>query len=135
MTSTDELAVTRVVSHDGAEIAYWTSGEGPPLVLVHGASSNHTTWDPLLPYLQPHATVHTLDRRGRGASGDGPDYDIAREFEDVAAVVDAVAATFGSAVGVFGHSYGGHCAFGAASLTSNIRRPCCTRAGHRMIRA
>jgi pimeloyl-ACP methyl ester carboxylesterase len=119
---TGESTVTRVVSGDGTQIAYWTSGEGPPLVLVHGAPADHTRWRPLLPYLEPHATVHAIDRRGRGASGDGSDYDLAREFEDVAAVVDAVAAASGSAVDVYGHSFGGLCAFGGAALTSNIRR-------------
>lgn len=122
MARTQEPTEGRVASGDGTEIAYWASGEGPPLVLVHGTTSNHTTWRPLLPYLEPHVTVHTMDRRGRGASGDAPDYDLAREFEDVAAVVDAVAAGSGSAVDLLGHSFGGLCAFGAATLTSNVRR-------------
>lgn len=91
VNGTDEATMTRVTSRDGTQIAYWTSGEGPPLVVVHGTTADHTRWRPLLPYLEPRATVHALDRRGRGASGDAPDYDVAREFEDVAAVVDAVA--------------------------------------------
>lgn len=115
--------MTRVVSRDGTEIAYWTSdGGGPPLLLVHGTACDHSRFAPLLPYLQPHATIHAMDRRGRGASGDAADYDPAREFQDVAAVVDAIADTSGSSVAVYGHSYGGYCAFGAATLTSNIRR-------------
>ncbi len=117
-----ESALTRVVSRDGTEIAYWTSGDGPPLVLVHGTAGVHERFAPLLPYLEPHATLHVMDRRGRGASGDAPDYDLAREFEDVAAVVDAIAKASGSAVDVYGHSYGGNCAFGAALLTRNVRR-------------
>ena len=120
--SADESTLARVASRDGAEIAYGTSGEGPPLVLVHGTTADRTRWRPLLPYLEPHATVHAVDRRGRGASGDAPDYDLAREFEDVAVVVDAIAEASGSAVDVYGHSYGGNCAFGAALLTRNIRR-------------
>ncbi|HEU4397426.1 MAG TPA: alpha/beta fold hydrolase, partial [Actinomycetota bacterium] len=96
MTGTTEATVTRVVSRDGTEIGYWTSGEGPPLLLVHGTTADHTRWRPLLPYLEPHATVYALDRRGRGTSGDAPDYGVAREFEDVAAVVDAVAEASGS---------------------------------------
>jgi pimeloyl-ACP methyl ester carboxylesterase len=114
--------MARVVSGDGTEIAYWTSGEGPPLVLVHGGPADHTRWRPLLPYLEPHATVHAMDRRGRGASGDGPDYAMEREFEDVAAVVEAVAEASGSAVDVYGHSFGAACALGGATLTSNVRR-------------
>ena len=80
-----------VTSKDGTAIAYWTSGKGPPLVLVHGTPDDHTRWRPLLPYLESHTTVHAMDRRGRGGSGDGPQYTLEREYEDVAAVVDAVA--------------------------------------------
>lgn len=114
-------APTRVVSGDGTEIAFWTSGQGPPLLLVHGTAGVRERFAPLLPYLEPHATVHVMDRRGRGGSGDAPDYELAREFEDVAVVVDAIADASGAGVDVYGHSYGGNCAFGAALLTSNIR--------------
>jgi pimeloyl-ACP methyl ester carboxylesterase len=122
MNRTEEAMMTRVISHDGTDIAVWTSGEGPPLVLVHGTTADHTRWAPVLPFLERHVTVHAVDRRGRGASGDHPDYDVAREYEDVAAVVDAVAGTSGSAVDLLGHSFGGVCAFGASTLTSNVRR-------------
>jgi pimeloyl-ACP methyl ester carboxylesterase len=37
-------------------------------------------------------------------------------------VVDAVAEASGSAVDVYGHSFGGLCAFGAATLTANVGR-------------
>jgi pimeloyl-ACP methyl ester carboxylesterase len=63
-----------------------------------------------------------MDRRGRGASGDAPDYELAREYEDVAAVVDAAAEASGAPVDLYGHSHGGIVAFGAATLTSKIRR-------------
>lgn len=120
MAHTDESIMSKVTSRDGPEIAYWTSGDGPPLVVVHGTPADHTRWRPVLPYLEPYATVHAMDRRGRGASGDGPDYSLAGEYEDVAAVVDAVADAAGTPVDVYGHSHGGFCAFGAATLTSNI---------------
>lgn len=114
------MTATRVTSRDGTEIAYWTSGQGPPLLLVHGAPADHTRFEPLLPYLEPHVTVHAMDRRGRGGSSDGEVYDLAREFEDVAAVVDSISEASGSAVAVYGHSFGGNCAWGAPALTSNI---------------
>jgi pimeloyl-ACP methyl ester carboxylesterase len=120
MAITHQSTPTRVTSRDGTEIAVWTSGEGPPLVLVHGTTADHTRWRPVLPSLERRATIHALDRRGYGASGDAPGYCLAREYEDVAAVVDAVAAESGSAVDLLGHSHGGICAFGAAALTSNI---------------
>lgn len=122
MTVTDAQTMTTVTSRDGTQIAWWSGGQGPPLVLVHGATVDHTNWRALRPYLEPHVTVHAIDRRGRGASGDGPKYDVRREYEDVAAVVDATARDAGQAVDVLGHSYGGLCALGAAALTSNIRR-------------
>jgi pimeloyl-ACP methyl ester carboxylesterase len=111
-----------VRSRDGTPIAVFGSGDGPPLVLVHGASADHTTFRVLAPLLAPMYTIHAIDRRGRGASGDTPPYDIEREYEDIAAVASAVAREAGRAVDVFGHSYGGRCALGAALLTPHIRR-------------
>lgn len=116
-----EETLHHVPSGDGTDIAYFSSGDGPPLVLVHGATASHRRWSPLRPYLESHATVHAVDRRGRGASGDGVDYAIEREYEDVAAVIDAVAATAGTTVDVLGHSFGGAVSFGAALQTDNVR--------------
>lgn len=117
-----QTTASRVTSRDGTEIGYWTSGDGPPLVLVHGATADHTRWRPILPLLEPRVTVIALDRRGRGASGDAPNYAMEREFEDVAAVVDAVAQATGGPVDLLGHSFGGGCALGGAALTANLRR-------------
>src|SRR5712692_2003132 len=65
-----------------------------------------------------HFTVWTLDRRGRGASGDATAYALERECEDIAAVIDAI----GGAVHVLGHSFGGLCALEAALLTPHLGR-------------
>lgn len=122
MMETQLTTVSTTTSRDGTEIGYWTSGQGPPLLLVHGGFGDHTRWDALRPYLEPHVTVHAMDRRGRGASGDGPDYDVAREFEDVAAVVDAIAESAGTDVDVYGVSSGASYALAAEALTTRIRR-------------
>ena len=122
MTRTAEATITHLTSADGTGIAVFISGEGRPLVVVPGTTSDHTTWRFVLPYLEGHVAVHAVDRRGRGESGDDPDYSIAKEYVDVAAVVDAAAAAAGSPVDLLGHSYGGNVAFGAATLTPNIRR-------------
>ena len=111
-----------VTSRDGTPIAVFSSGDGPPVILVHGASADHTTFRVIGPLLAQAFRIHAIDRRGRGASGDGPAYAIEREYEDVAAVADALAAESGVAVDVVGHSYGGRCALGAALLTESIRR-------------
>ena len=111
-------------SRDSTESAYGQAGKGPPLVLVHGTPADHTRWRPLLPYLETHFTLFAGDRRGRGASTDSPDYALEREFEDIAAVVNAVASMGGGpvSVSVYGHSHGGIVAFGAATITENIHR-------------
>jgi hypothetical protein len=35
-----------VASVDGTPIAYWRSGDGPPLILVHGSFDDHNVWAP-----------------------------------------------------------------------------------------
>lgn len=107
-------------STDGTPIALFSSGTGPPLVLVHGAAADHTTFRVLGPRLATAFSIHAIDRRGRGASGDTAPYAIEREFEDVAAVASELARDAGAPVPVFGHSYGGRCALGAALLTEDI---------------
>lgn len=121
-----ELTTT---SRDGTRIAYWRTGQGPPLVLVHGATADHTRWETVLPLLEPHVTVHAMDRRGRGGSGDAAEYRIEEEGADVAAVVAAVADATGGPVDVLGHSYGGLCTLEALTQTGGIRRAVLYEAG------
>jgi pimeloyl-ACP methyl ester carboxylesterase len=111
-----------VRSADGTSIAVWAEGAGPPLVLVHGSLTDHTTFAPLVAELRGGLTTFSMDRRGYGASGDAPGYAIGREFEDVAAVVDAVAASTGRPVTLFGHSYGAGTAMGGAALTDRLHQ-------------
>lgn len=105
-----------VTSHDGTRIAYERRGEGPPLVLIHGTGIDHTYWDSVVPELGRHFTVCSVDRRGRGESGDTASYEIQREFEDVAAMVASIAGD----VFLVAHSYGALCSLEAALLTTNI---------------
>jgi hypothetical protein len=69
---------TQVASRDGTEVGYFTSGDGPPLVLVHGALGDHTggprccrTWRPTSPStpvprrLGMHTGVRTPPRADR----------------------------------------------------------------------
>jgi pimeloyl-ACP methyl ester carboxylesterase len=113
-----ENPMMTVKSKDGTPIAYARSGDGPPLVVVHGTTADHTRWAPILPELEKHFTVYAVDRRGRGGSGDAASYAIEREFEDVAAVVDSV----GHPVYLLGHSYGAICSLEAATRTKSIRK-------------
>lgn len=113
-----EDAVQTFVSADGTSIGCLRTGRGRPLVLVHGSPADHSTFEHLIPHLEPSVTVYAMDRRGRGLSGDGPSYTHEREFEDVVAIVDAL----GPDVDLFGHSYGCVVALEAARRTANLRR-------------
>lgn len=110
----------KVTSPDGTSIAYYRSGTGRPLVLVHGTGGSNPAvgWTAAMPALENHFTVYAMDRRGRGESGDGSTYAIEYEFEDIVAVVDSI----GEPVYLLGHSFGGLCALGAGLLTPHIRK-------------
>jgi pimeloyl-[acyl-carrier protein] methyl ester esterase len=46
---------------------HWTkTGEGSPLVLLHGWGFDSAIWDPLLPFLQEKYTVYSVDLPGFG---------------------------------------------------------------------
>ena len=107
-----------IFSRDNTPIAYKITGSGTPLVMVHGTNGSYAHWNLALPQLSQHFSVYAMERRGRGASGDAPDYDIQREFEDVAALANAV----DGPVDVFGHSFGAGCVLGAAQYIPNLRR-------------
>ncbi len=105
---------------DGTNIAVFVQGEGPALVMVHGSIADHTTFDSLVAAMSDDLATYALDRRGFGGTPDRPGYTIERDFQDVAGVVDAVAAHTGGRVALWGHSYGANCAMGAAALTDRV---------------
>lgn len=108
----------KVKSKDGTPIAYERSGTGPPLVLVHGTTADHTRWAYVLPILEQKFTVYAVDRRGRGQSGDSAIYTVEREFEDIAAVVDSIQ----EPVNLLGHSFGALCSLEASLLAKNLKK-------------
>lgn len=109
-----------VRSPDGTPIAVWVQGDGPAIVMVHGSPTDHTTFDALVAELRSDMTTCAMDRRGSGASGDTEPYSIERESEDVAAVIDAIAAEVTGPVAVWGHSYGCGPAMGAAARSDHV---------------
>jgi pimeloyl-ACP methyl ester carboxylesterase len=100
-----------VRSADGTAIAYERSGSGPALVLVGGALSDRRGAAALVPLLADSFTVLAYDRRGRGDSGDTPPYAVAREIEDLHALVEVA----GGTAHVYGHSSGGVLALAATA--------------------
>lgn len=109
-----------VNSKDGTPIGCRISGTGPTLLLVHGGTADHRRWAGIWPRFEQHFSVYAMDRRGRGMSGDSPEYNLFREVEDVAAVVEAAFKRSGEPVSVLGHSFGGLCSLEAALLSDTI---------------
>jgi pimeloyl-ACP methyl ester carboxylesterase len=95
----------RTVRIHGYRRAFYTAGDGPVLLLLHGIGMDHRTWLPALPALSRHFTVIMPDLLGHGAS-DKPraDYSIpgfANGMRDLLTVLGISRAT------VVGHSMGG----------------------------
>ena len=74
---------------NGLEVAYRRAGEGPPLVLVHGATSDGRLWQPQLEALADHFTVVAWDEPGAGDSSDIPaDFKLADYADALAALIE-----------------------------------------------
>lgn len=97
----------------GTAVAFDRSGAGPAVILVGGAlvARSDPKLTQLAALLAPRFTVFTYDRRGRGESGDTPPYAIAREVEDLEALVSEA----GGSASVFGMTSGGVLAIEAAA--------------------
>jgi pimeloyl-ACP methyl ester carboxylesterase len=108
-----------VTSADGTSIAYEVQGAGSPLIIVNGALSTKAgeTQAELVGELAPHFTVYGYDRRGRGDSGDTAPYAVAREIDDIEALIERA----GGTAHLFGHSSGGCLALLAARALGDSR--------------
>ncbi|MEU4172446.1 alpha/beta hydrolase [Streptomyces sp. NPDC026665] len=100
----------KTISRDGTPIAYERHGDGPTVVLVGGAMCTGATLAPLAEALSERFGAITYDRRGRGASGDTAPFAVAREVEDIAALIEAC----GGSAALYGISSGGALALEAA---------------------
>jgi len=101
---------------NGINIAYESTGEGPPLLFITGLGYGGWFWNKQVPELSRHYRVITFDNRGSGGTDkpDGP-YSTAMLAQDTAGLLDALDITDAYVVG---HSLGG---FVAQELT--LARP------------
>jgi pimeloyl-ACP methyl ester carboxylesterase len=105
------------ISADGTEIVGRVRGQGPPLVLVHGAfGDGEVAYKALVPHLADRFTCYTPSTRGRGLSGDNPDHSPPRLQEDVTAFVDSI----GEPVCLVGWSGSGAWVLGAADHSDSV---------------
>ena len=113
-----------VISSDGSTIAYDRQGDGPPVILVDGALGDRTLdrkfkqLSGISDSLSSRFTVVIYDRRGRGESTEAGPFDVQREIEDVAALIQAV----GGRASLFGFSSGGALALRAAGAGIGVDR-------------
>jgi 3-oxoadipate enol-lactonase len=88
------------------QLYFKETGEGAPMVLVHGFPLDHTIWDPVVPLLEPHARLILPDLRGHGRSpAPGGVYDMRTMADDLLSLIDALQI---ERVTLIGHSMGGY---------------------------
>jgi pimeloyl-ACP methyl ester carboxylesterase len=104
----ERISSHRVKSGD-AEIAYWTLGDGPPVVLLHPFPANHEFWLPVAETLATRYRVILPDLRGHGESevGEGP-ATMEKHAADLARVMDDAGVGRAPLIGV---SIGGYVIF------------------------
>lgn len=109
-----EIKKDFVNSKDGTIISYQVIGEGPGVVILHGAFRASQHYLRLASNLSDVFTVYIMDRRGRNESGPkGSEYSVQKECEDVIALLQKHDITY-----LFGHSYGG-----LISLNTALQHP------------
>jgi pimeloyl-ACP methyl ester carboxylesterase len=115
------MTMGTVLSADGTAISFDAWGDGPPLILIDGATSHRAVSQinaQVGALLRDEFRVYSYDRRGRGESGDTTPYAVQREIEDLAALIaDAGAPAF-----VCGYSSGAVLALDAAASGLPIAR-------------
>lgn len=110
--------IQRATSDDGTTIAGRVYGEGPPLVLVHGAMADGPIeWSELLPHLVDRFTCYLPDMRNRGLSDPHPDPSRAARVRDTVAFVESI----GEPVALMGASGGGMTTLGATAASDMVR--------------
>ncbi len=109
----------RLFTSDSRTVSYEKHGSGPPLVLVHGAFTDHwTNWEFVLPYWERDFTSYAIARPGRGETPAAPDRAFEDDSRDVVALIESIA----EPVYLLGHSFGAHVALAAAAMApSRVR--------------
>ncbi|WP_223420849.1 alpha/beta fold hydrolase [Tateyamaria pelophila] len=83
---------------------YWSEGQGPALVLIHGVGLRAEAWGGVMPLLAPHFMVYAVDMPGHGASplnNTTTLVDYTERFAAFIAALDAPVAVAGHSMGAF----------------------------------
>lgn len=76
---------------NGQILFYEKSGDGSPIILVHGNGETHEIFDELIPRLAADYTVYAIDARGHGQSATPAELHYEDMAEDILAFIDALA--------------------------------------------
>lgn len=81
----------RRLEANGTTIAYARSGQGPPIVLMHGAEADHSMFAALTAELEKHLTVIAYDQRDSGETRNpGQPYTLEDMGDDAAALIEGL---------------------------------------------
>jgi len=94
----------RDIDANGTSISCKVSGQGAPVVLIHGAEADHSMFDGFGALLAEHFTVIAYDQRDSGGTRNPPvPYGLAEMADDAAALIAALghdrAHAFGTSLG------------------------------------
>jgi len=105
---------------NGIQLYYELSGQGTPLLFLHGLGSSTQDWELQCPFFASHYQVLAVDTRGHGRSGKPPGpYSVPQFAADVAALVRRLEMP---ALHVVGLSMGGMIGFQLALDTPELVR-------------
>jgi pimeloyl-ACP methyl ester carboxylesterase len=113
-----DFKTATLTASDGTRIGYRRIGQGPGIILVHGALQSSLNFTKLAQALSVDFTVYVPDRRGRGLSGAyGQHDDRITEAKDILALAHAT-----GTVHIFGLSSGAIITLQAALLDRAIQK-------------
>jgi pimeloyl-ACP methyl ester carboxylesterase len=103
------------------DVHYRKTGQGFPVLLIHGTSSSLHTWHYWHDILSEHFTVYSVDLPGCGLTGPHPDddYSIAAYLEFLESFTTDVGL---SGFHIAGNSLGGHIAWEYAAVSSKVSK-------------
>jgi pimeloyl-ACP methyl ester carboxylesterase len=104
--------------HEAETLAYWSSGSGPPVLLVHGWEGSHADLDAFVgPLLAAGLRVVAVDLPGHGESTG-----TVAAAPDLGNAVVAIGEALGPLAGIIGHSAGSPAV--AYALLAGLRTSC-----------
>ena len=119
MSEISTYSMGEMTSADGTKIGFRQYGAGPALILVQGAIGTVESYHDLASHLAADFSVYVPERRGRPLSPReyAPDHSVARELEDLQAVIQV-----SGAHSLFGLSSGAVIALEAARVLPGIEK-------------